>query len=77
MTAGVYVIATRARSRHGLATFESDALIRSSTLNRDRVERINESRESEGGRWVDRFRIVFFGVWMIALGAIIVLNAID
>jgi hypothetical protein len=45
-------------------------------LNRERVDRINASRETAGGQWVDRARIVFFGVWLIALGAVMIANAL-
>jgi hypothetical protein len=34
------------------------------------------SRETAGGRSADRLRIVFFGVWLIVAGAIVIANAL-
>jgi hypothetical protein len=73
---GLFLIGARSRSRAGFSRYESDAFSRSSVLNRERVDRINASRETAGGQWVDRARIVFFGVWLIALGAVMIANAL-
>lgn len=63
-------------ARRGLAAWESQAERSSSLLNLDRVERINASRDTPGGRLVDRARVAFFGVWFILAGAIAVGNAV-
>lgn len=76
IAAGLVLIGSGARSRKGLASAESDALSRSSLLNQERVDRINRSRETSGGRLIDRVRVAFFGVWLIVLGAIVIANAL-
>jgi hypothetical protein len=77
VTAGLYVIARRSRLRRGLARVEGDALARSSLLNEDRVDRVNASRATQGGQWIDRARLAFFGIWLITVGAVAILSALD